>query len=73
MNNDMNNQDYDSKILKKTKNKKHTGKQKEIDYNKVELKLNDINFKKFRETAISELTLKLKERKIEDNNEEKAK
>lgn len=67
--NKKNNIDFDDKIMKKTKNKKQETKSKELELSKVEHKLNDVNFKIFRDNALSELSLKLKQTSVkqEDN------
>lgn len=67
--NKKNNSDFDDKIMKKTKNKKQEVKSKELELSKVEHKLNDVNFKIFRDSALSELSLKLKQTSVkqEDN------
>ncbi len=61
--------EFDDKIMKKTKNKKQETKTKELELSKVDHKLSDINFKKFRDSALSELSLKLKQTSVkqEDN------
>lgn len=56
----------DDKIMKKTKNKKQEPKIKEVESIKVPLNLKDFDFKNFRDRALNELSLKLKETKEDE-------